>query len=118
MRTCKTCRKYRGCLESSREYPCRDWGRRDKRDRRHDGNNTAAAGARADSARSHTEADHRPGQAQAYPAQAGATGQVAEMADQGVGGIVGDEHGPVGDHLHIAGGADLRGGEEDARAGI
>lgn len=28
MRTCKTCRKYRRCLEGSREYPCRDWERR------------------------------------------------------------------------------------------
>ena len=28
MRTCKTCRKYRRCLEGSREYPCRGWERR------------------------------------------------------------------------------------------
>lgn len=29
VRTCKTCRKYRRCLEGSREYPCRDWERRE-----------------------------------------------------------------------------------------
>lgn len=115
MRTCKTCRKYKGCLESSREYPCRDWERRDKRDRRHDGNNTTAAGDQPDPAGSHIAADHRPWQAQAHPAQESAEGQVSKVADQGVGGIVGDEHGPVGDYLYIAGGTDLRGGEEDAR---
>lgn len=76
-----------------------------KHDRRRERTQT---GARCDPARSHPEADHRPGQAQAHPAQAGAEGQVAEMADQGVGGIVGDEHGPVGDHLHIASRTDLR----------
>ena len=111
MRTCKTCRKYKGCLESSREYPCRDWERRDKHGRNH----STSAGARRDPARSHTPGDHRPGQAQAHPAQEVAEGQVSEVADQGVGGIVGDEHGPVGDYLYIAGRTDLREGEEDAR---
>lgn len=33
------------------------------------------------------------------------------MADQSVGGIINDEHAAVGDHLHIAGGANLRGGD-------
>ena len=74
MRTCKTCRKYKGCLESSREYPCMDWERRDKHDERYNGTHPAAAGARPDPARSHTPADHRPGKAQAHPAQAGAGG--------------------------------------------
>lgn len=90
----------------------------DKHDRRHDGTYTAAAGARCDPARSHPEADHRPRQAQAHPAQESAEGQVSKVADQGSGCIAGDEHGPVGDHLHIAGRTDLRGGEKDARAGI
>lgn len=118
MRTCKTCRKYKGCLEGSREYPCRDWERRDKRDRRHDGNNTTAAGDQPDPARSHTPADHRPRTAQDHPAQAGAAGQGAEMAGRGSGGITDAEHGPVGDHLHLAGRAGLRGGEEDGRIQI
>lgn len=108
MRTCKTCRKYRGCLESGREYPCRDWERRDKRDRRHDGNHTAAAGARADPARSHAPADHRPGTAQDHPAQAGAEGQVSEVADRDSVRITGDEYDSVSDHLHIAGRTNLR----------
>lgn len=33
------------------------------------------------------------------------------MADQGSGCIAGAEHDPVGDHLYLAGWADLRGGE-------
>lgn len=115
MRTCKTCRKYRGCLESSWEYPCRDWERRDKRDKRHDGNNTAAAGARADPARSHTPADHRPGQAQAHPAQEVAEGQDDPGLGDRIGVSVRDSPDTVGDHLHIAGRTDLRGGGEDAR---
>lgn len=86
----------------------------DKHDKRHNGTHPAAAESRSDPARSHTPADHRPRQAQAHPAQESAEGQVSKVADQGVGGIVGDEHGPVGDYLHIAGGTDLRGGEEDA----
>ena len=80
----------------------------DKHDERHDGTHPAAAGARTDPARSHTAADHRPGQAQAHPAQESAEGQGAEMADQDSIRIAGDEHGPVGDHLHIAGRTDLR----------
>ena len=115
MRTCKTCRKYKGCLESSREYPCRDWERRDKHDRRHDGNNTTAAGDQPDPAGAYSQTDHRPGKAQAHPAQAGAEGQVSEVADQGSIRIAGDEHGPVGDYLYIAGGTDLRGGEYGGR---
>ena len=87
----------------------------DKHDERHDGTHTAATGAQRDPAQSHTEEDHRPGQAQAHPAQESAEGQGAEMADQGSGGIAGDEHGPVGDHLHIAGRTDLRGGGDNAR---
>lgn len=86
----------------------------DKHDERYNGTYPAAAGAQPDPAQSHTAGDHRPGQAQAHPEQESSEGQGAEMADQGVGGIVGDEHGPVGDHLHIAGRTDLRGGEEDA----
>lgn len=34
------------------------------------------------------------------------------MADQGSGCITGDEYGSVGDHLHIAGRTDLKGGED------
>lgn len=92
--------------------------RRKEHDERHDGNNPAATGARPDPARSHPEADHRPRTAQAHPAQAGAEGQVSEVADQGSGGIADNEPDTVGDHLHIAGGTDLKGGGEDARAGI
>ena len=84
----------------------------DKHDERHDGTYPAAAGARSDPAGSHRAGDHRPRQAQAHPAQESAEGQVSKVADQGVGGIVGDEHGPVGDYLYIAGGTDLRGGED------
>ena len=108
MRTCKTCRKYRGCLESSREYPCRDLERRDKHDRRRERTQT---GARCDPARSHPEADHRPGQAQDHPAQESAEGQVSEVADRDSIRIAGDEYDSVSDHLHIAGRTDLRGGE-------
>ena len=72
MRTCKTCRRYRCCLEGDREYPCRDWERRDKHGRNH----STATGARRDPAASHYAADHRPGQAQTYPAQAGAARQM------------------------------------------
>ena len=114
MRTCKTCRKYRGCPEGDREYPCRDWERRKRRGRNH----STAAGARRDPAASRTPGNHRPGKAQAHPAQAGAEGQVSEVADQGSIRIAGDEHGPVGDHLHLAGRAGLRGGEEDGRIQI
>lgn len=85
----------------------------DKHDKRRERTQT---GARRDPARSHTPADHRPRQAQAHPAQESAEGQVSKVADQGVGGIVGDEHGPVGDYLHIAGGTDLRGGEKDGES--
>lgn len=46
----------------------------DKHDERHDGTYTTAAGDQPDPARSHTPADHRPGQAQAHPAQAGTAG--------------------------------------------
>ena len=99
MRTCKTCR----------EYPCRDWERRDKHDKRHDGNNPAAAGARPDPAASRTPGNHRPRTAQNHPAQEVAEGQVSEVADQGSGCIVGVEYGPVGDYLHTAGGTDLKG---------
>lgn len=87
----------------------------DKHDERHDGTYPAAAGARSDPAGSHRAGDHRPRTAQDHPAQAGAAGQVSEVADQGSGCITGAEYGSVGDHLHIAGGTDLRGGEEDAR---
>lgn len=44
-----------------------------------------------------------------------AEGQVSEVADQGSIRIAGDEHGPVGDYLYIAGGTDLRGGEYGGR---
>lgn len=76
MRTCKTCRKYKGCLEGDREYPCRDWERRDKHDKRYDGNNPAATGTQPDPAASRTAADHRPRTSQDHPAQAGAAGQM------------------------------------------
>lgn len=48
----------------------------DKHDRRHDGNNTTAAGDQPDPARSHTPADHRPWTSSDHPAQAGAAGQM------------------------------------------
>lgn len=83
----------------------------DKHDERHDGNNPAAAGAQPDPARSHTPADHRPGQAQAHPAQEVAEGQVSKVADRDSIRIAGAEYDPVADHLHTAGGTDLRGGE-------
>ena len=85
----------------------------DKHDKRHNGTHPAAAGAQPDPAASHTPADHRPRTAQDHPAQAGAAGQGAEMAGRGSGGITDAEHGPVGDHLHLADRAGLRGGEED-----
>lgn len=72
MRTCKTCRKYRGCPEGDREYPCRDWERRKRRGRNH----STAAGARRDPAASRTPGNHRPRTAQDHPAQAGAAGQM------------------------------------------
>lgn len=77
----------------------------DKHDRRRERTQT---GARCDPVASHIAADHRPRQAQAHPAQESAEGQVSEVADQGSGCIAGDEHGPVGDYLYIAGGTDLR----------
>lgn len=40
------------------------------------------------------------------------------MADQGVGGIVGDEYDSVSDHLHIAGRTDLRGGRKGVEKGL
>lgn len=40
------------------------------------------------------------------------------MADQGSGCITGDEYGSVGDHLHIAGRTDLRGGGKDVEKGL
>ena len=48
----------------------------DKYDERHNGTHPAAAGARPDSAASHTQGDHRPRAAQDHPAQAGAAGQM------------------------------------------
>lgn len=48
----------------------------DKHDARHNGTHPAAAGDQPDPAASRTAADHRPGQAQAHPAQAGAAGQM------------------------------------------
>lgn len=111
MRTCKTCRKYRGCLESSREYPCRGWERR----KRHDRGYSNAAGARSDPAASRTAADHRPRQAQAHPAQKVAEGQDDPGLGDRIGVSVRDSPDTVGDHLHIAGRTDLRGGGEDAR---
>lgn len=87
----------------------------DKHDRRRERTQT---GARRDPARSHTPADHRPGQAQDHPAQEVAEGQVSEVADQGSGCITGDEYGSVGDHLHIAGRTDLRGGRKDVEKGL
>lgn len=80
----------------------------DKHDARHDGTYTAAAATRSDPAGSHTPGDHCPRTSQDHPAQAGAAGQSAEMADRDSIRIVGDEHGPVGDHLHIASRTDLR----------
>lgn len=90
----------------------------DKHDERHDGTHPTSAGDQRDPAGSHSPADHRPGQAQDHPAQAGAAGQVSEVADQGSGGIAGDEHDPVGDHLHITGRTDLRGGRKDVEKGL
>lgn len=104
MRTCKTCRKYKGCLESSREYPCRDWERRDKRGRNH----STSAGARPDPARLHPEADHRPRTAQAHPAQESAEGQDNPGLGDRIGVTVRDSPDSVGDHLHIAGRTNLR----------
>lgn len=47
----------------------------------------------------------------ADPARSEKAGQVSKVADQGSGCIAGAEHDPVGDHLYLAGWADLRGGE-------
>lgn len=81
----------------------------DKYDERHNGTHPAAAGDQPDPARSHSPADHRPRTAQDHPAQAGASGQGTEMADWGSGGIANNESDTVGDHLHLAGRADLKG---------
>ena len=51
---------------------------------------------------------------EADPARSEKAGQVSKVADQGSGCIAGAEYGPVGDHLYLAGWADLRGGEDDA----
>ena len=90
----------------------------DKYDERHNGTHPAAAGDQPDPAASRTPGDHRPGQAQAHPAQEVAEGQVSEVADRGSGCIVGVECDSGGDHLHIAGRTNLKGGGKDARAGI
>lgn len=87
----------------------------DKHDRRRERTQT---GARCDPARSHPEADHRPRQAQAHPAQEVAEGQDDPGLGDRIGVTVRDSPDTVGDYLHTAGGTDLRGGGEDARAGI
>lgn len=87
----------------------------DKHDERHNGTHPAAAGDQPDPARSHTPADHRPWQAQAHPAQEVAEGQDGPGLGNRIGVTVHDSPDTVGDHLHLAGRADLRGGEKDAR---
>ena len=83
----------------------------DKHDRRHERTKTAAA--QRDPARSHTPpADHRPGQAQAHPAQEVAEGQDDPGLGDRIGIAVRDSPDTVGDHLHIAGRTNLRGGED------
>ena len=106
MRTCKTCRKCRDCPESNRKYPCRDWERRDKHDRRRERTQT---GARADPAASRTAADHRPRTAQDHPAQAGAAGEDDPGLGDRIGVTVRDSPDSMGNHLHIAGGTHLKG---------
>ena len=87
----------------------------DKHDERHNRTHPTAAGDQPDPARSHTPGDHRPGQAQAHPAQESAEGQDDPGLDDRIGVTVRDRPDSMGDHLRIAGGTDLRGGEEDAR---
>ena len=87
----------------------------DKYDERHNGTHPAAAGAQPDPGQEDKYGDHRPRTAQDHPAQESAEGQDDPGLGDRIGVTVRDSPDSMGDHLHIAGGTDLRGGEEDAR---
>ena len=100
MSSCNTCRYNRRCIESSREYPCIDYEERRKQDGRH---------KRADS----------PGAGRTL---AEAPGTAPEAEEKGLPAAAGADHepDPAGDYLHhgsgdlgAAGGADLKGGDDD-----
>ena len=100
MSSCNTCRYNRWCIESSREYPCIDYEERRKQDGRH---------KRADS----------PGTGRAL---AEASGTAPETEEKGLPVAAGANHepDPAGYHLHhgggdlhFAGGADVKGGEDN-----
>lgn len=97
---CKECRHFRYCLERTRDIPCTSYVERRKRDGRH---------KRAD----------RPGTGRAL---AETSGSAPETEEKGLPAAAGADHNPdpAGDHLHhgsadlgTAGGADLKGGDDD-----
>ena len=100
MNSCKTCRYNRWCIESSREYPCIDYTERRKQDGRCKKADSPGAGCTLEEA-----PDTAP-----------------ETEEKGLSAVAGADHepDPAGDHLHhgggdlgAAGGADLKGGEDD-----
>ena len=81
----------------------------DKHDERHNGTHPAAAGDQPDPARSHTPADHRPGQAQAHPEQESAEGQGNPGMGDRIGIADSSDYGPACDYLHTASRTHLKG---------
>lgn len=105
MRICKTCRKYRRCLEGSREYPCRDWERRKYDAKQRNTGNPLDPHRRPQagipSAQDQLAGDVQKGDAERVPLGAAGIRTGATGCDRG------------GDNLHTAGRTDLKGGEDD-----
>ena len=102
---CKECRRYRHCLERTRDLPCTSYGKRRRRNGRHKRTDSYRTGCALEKAH----------------------GAATEAEEKGSPAAAGTSHEPdhAVDHLHhgsgdlgTAGGADLKGGENDDGSGV